>query len=142
MTSHAAVYAAPALYDLAFGYRDYARECDFLRRAHDMFRGQPPRSFLELAAGPARHALEMAAAGVHAVALDRSPEMAAYATAKAGDRGLTLPYLVADMKSFAHPDTFDLVASMLCSGTYLLTDDAFAAHLDRVHAVLARPDDG
>jgi SAM-dependent methyltransferase len=134
--AHAAVYGAPALYDLAFGYRDYARECDFLRRACDMLRDQPPRSFLELAAGPARHALEMAAAGVRAAALDLSPEMAAYGAAKAGERGLTLPYLVADMTSFAHPDTFDLVASMLCSATYLLTDDAFVAHLDRVHAVL------
>ena len=56
--------------------------------------------------------------------------MAAYAAAKAGERGLTLPYLVADMTSFAHPDSFDLVASMLCSATYLLTDDAFVAHLD------------
>ena len=137
MTSHAAVYGAAALYDLAFGYRDFARECDFLRRVHDMFRGQPPRSFLELAAGPARHALEMAAAGVRAAALDLSPEMAAYATANADERGVTLPYLVADMTSFAHPDTFDLVASMLCSATYLLTDEAFVAHLDRVHAVLA-----
>lgn len=137
MNTHAAVYGAPGLYDLAFGYRDYAGECDFLRRAHDMFCGQPPRSFLELAAGPARHALEMAAAGLRTAALDLSPEMAAYAAAKAGERGLTLPYLVADMTSFAHPDTFDLVANMLCSATYLLTDDAFAAHLDRVHAVLA-----
>lgn len=135
--AHASVYGAPALYDLAFGYRNYARECDFLRRLHDMQCGQPPRSFLDLAAGPARHALEMAAAGVRAAALDLSPEMAAYATAKAGERGLTLPYLVADMTSFAHPDTFDLVANMLCSATYLLTDDAFVAHLDRVHAVLA-----
>jgi len=134
---HAAIYGAPALYDLAFGYRDVAKECDFLRRAHDMLRGQPPRSFLELAAGPARHALEMAAAGVRAAALDLSPEMAAYATAKAAERGLTLPYLVADMTSFETPDRFELVTSMLCSGMYLLTDEAFVAHLDRVHAALA-----
>jgi SAM-dependent methyltransferase len=135
--NHAAVYGAPALYDLAFGYRNYAGECDFLRRVHEMLRGQPPRSFLELAAGPARHALEMAAAGLRTAALDLSPEMAAYAAAKAGERGLTVPYLVADMTSFTHPDTFDLVANMLCSATYLLTDEAFVAHLDRVDAVLA-----
>jgi len=136
MTSHAAVYGAAALYDLAFGYRDFARECAFLRGVHDRRRDQPLRSFLELAAGPARHALEMCAAGVRAAALDLSPEMAAYATAKASERGLTLPYLVADMTSFAHPETFDVVASMLCSATYLMTDDAFIAHLDRVHAAL------
>ena len=135
--SHAAIYGAAALYDLAFGYRDFARECAFLRAVHDRRREQPLRSFLELAAGPARHALEMRAAGVRAAALDLSPEMAAYAAAKAGERGLTLPYLVADMTSFAHPDSFDLVANMLCSATYLLTDDAFVAHLDRVHAALA-----
>ena len=137
MNPHAAIYGAAALYDLAFGYRDFARECAFLRGVHDQRRDPPLRSFLELAAGPARHALEMRAAGVRATALDLSPEMAAYAATKARERGLTLPYLVADMVSFESPERFDLVATMLCSATYLLTDDAFVAHLDRVHAALA-----
>jgi SAM-dependent methyltransferase len=100
-------------------------------------RGAAPGNFLELAAGPARHALQMRADGLRAAALDLSPEMAAYALTKASERGLTLPYLVADMTAFETPDRFDLVACMLSSATYLLTDDAFGAHLERVHAALA-----
>ena len=59
MNPHASVYGAPALYDLAFGYRDFARECAFLRGVYERRWGRPPQSFLELAAGPARHALQM-----------------------------------------------------------------------------------
>jgi len=134
---HAAVYGAPALYELAFSYRDFARECAFLRDVYRRRRGRDPRSFLEIAAGPACHALEMAAAGMRAAALDLAPEMAAYATTRAAERGLTLPYLVSDMTSFEMADAFDMAASMLCSATYLLTDDAFLAHLERVHAAVA-----
>jgi hypothetical protein len=137
VNAHAQIYGAPALYDLAFSYRSFARECGFLRGVYERRRGRPPRSFLELAAGPARHALEMCAAGVRATALDRSPKMAAYTATRAGERGLTLPYLLADMTAFQCEERFDLAASMLCSATYLLTDEAFGAHLERVHAALA-----
>ncbi len=137
MNTHAAVYGAPALYDLAFGYRDFARECAFLGGVYERRRGRAPGSFLELAAGPARHALQMCAGGARTAALDLSPAMAAYAGAQAEARGLTMPYLIADMTAFESPDRFDLVACLLNSATYLMTDEAFGAHLDRVHAVLA-----
>src|SRR5262245_37216666 len=123
MTAHALVYGAPALYDLAFSYRYFARECSFLRGVYERRRGRPLRSFLELAAGPARHALGMCVAGVRATALDLSPKMAAYTATRAGELGLLLPYLVADMTAFETDDRFDLAASMLCSASYLLTDD-------------------
>jgi len=140
MNPHAAVYGAPALYDLAFSYRDFARECTFLRDVFARRRRHPVGSFLELGAGPARHALEMRRSGVRATALDLAPEMAAYTVGVARASGLTVPYLVSDMTAFHVPERFELAASMLCSASYLLTDDAFVAHLDHVGAAL--DDDG
>lgn len=137
MNSHTTFYESAALYDLAFSYRDFEAEGRFLRDVYQRRRGRPARSFLELAAGPGRHALDMAAAGLDVAALDVVPEMAAYATEAAKARGVDIGYVVADMTAFALPRTFDLAACMLCSASYLLTDDAFRANLSSVRAHLA-----
>lgn len=138
MVPHGAIYEHAALYDLAFSYRDFPVESGFLRGVYTRRRERSPRSFLELAAGPARHALEMLATGLDVMALDLAPDMAAYARGKAAARGLVLPYTVADMTDFAPHQAFDLAACLLCSASYLLTDDAMLSHLACVRASLAR----
>jgi len=137
MASHSTIYEHAALYGLAFSYRDYAVESRWLREVYERRRGRAPRSFLELAAGPAGHAIEMLATGLEVVALDISPQMAAHARATAQARGLTLPYTVADMVDFSSPAAFDLVACLLCSASYLLTDEAVLSHFASVRASLA-----
>jgi SAM-dependent methyltransferase len=122
---------------LAFSYRDFAVESTCLRGIYERRRGRAPRSFLELAAGPAGHAFEMLSAGLDVMALDLAPDMAAYARSKADERGLVLPYAIADMIEFAPPGAFDLVACLLCSASYLLTDDAVLSHFASVRACLA-----
>ena len=131
MNTHSAVYGAAALYDLAFSYRDCKAESQFLR---DVYRA--PHRFLELAAGPGRHAVEMLAAGVDVVALDLAPEMASYARRKAEARKLSLHFVVADMTEFSTPSKFDLAACLLCSASYLLTHEAFLSHLTSVRRAL------
>ncbi len=137
MTSHQPIYESPRLYDLAFSYRNFAQEAEFLRRVCTRRVGEAPATFLELAAGPARHAMEMARTGVEASALDLSEAMAAYAPGIAQSRGLKLPYIVADMTRFELPTRFDCIACMLCSLTYLLTDGELLAHLKCVAAALS-----
>jgi SAM-dependent methyltransferase len=134
---HRSIYEHPALYALAFSYRDYAVESACLRSFYERRRGRAPRSFFELAAGPAGHSLEMLANGVDVLALDLAPEMASYARSEANARGRALNYAVADMTSFAACGPFDLAACLLCSASYLLTDDAVISHLSRVRASLA-----
>jgi len=104
----------PALYDLAFGYRDFDQEVDFLLARHEQISGSAATTVLEVAAGPARHAIAALECrdtnnkieAVHCV--DLSPEMAAYAQQLAAD---VLPpeqtllfskfhYHVADMRDF------------------------------------------
>ena len=71
----------PALYDLAFGYRNYEEEVDFLIGQYQaLHEGKSPARVLELAAGPARHsihALQLSKVEA-ATALDNSPEMVEY----------------------------------------------------------------
>jgi SAM-dependent methyltransferase len=137
MLPHRTIYQQAALYDLAFSYRDYAVESQWLRDAYALRRARAPRSFLELAAGPAGHALEMLAAGLDVTALDLSPEMAAYGRSKAAARGLALPYTEANMVEFQVPQRFDMVACMTCSASYLLTDAAVLSNFASVRTALA-----
>jgi SAM-dependent methyltransferase len=140
MTPHAAIYSSAELYDLAFSYRDFAAECRFLSELYRARRGRDARTFLELAAGPSRHALQLAAAGLSATALDSVSQMAAFAERRAQARGLPLSYLVADMTDFHGTQRFDLAACLLCSASYLLRDEQVLSHLACVHEALA--DDG
>ncbi|MDA1265739.1 MAG: class I SAM-dependent methyltransferase [Planctomycetota bacterium] len=126
------LYRLAELYDLAFAYRDYGVECDFLEAAYARHRGATPASFLELAAGPARHALEMARRGRRAIGIDRSPQMRAHALGLAAEQGLSLEYVEADLVEFSLDSKVDLAALMLNSAAYLHDNDAFASHLDRV----------
>ena len=59
LSSVSSIYSLPALYDLAFGYRDYEGEVEFLFSKHMEIVGSsvPPKSILEIAAGPARHSI-------------------------------------------------------------------------------------
>jgi SAM-dependent methyltransferase len=137
MVPHGAIYEQAALYELAFSYRDHAVECVCLRDIYERRRGRPPRSFLELAAGPAGHAFEMLSAGLDVLALDLAPDMASYVSRKAKARGVILPYTVANMTEFPPLGTFDLAACLLCSASYLLTDEQVLSHFRSVRASLA-----
>ena len=119
----------PALYDLAFGYRDYQEEVDFLLHQHELCSSErrrqkqkqqqqqqssvdaKPIRVLELAAGPARHALTALANTStrtkvqSAIAIDLSPEMASYAQELALEllpaNPTALDYRIQDMRTFS-----------------------------------------
>ena len=100
--AHDAIHRAARCHDVAFGFRDIGAECDTpsaLAARHGPT-GEPPRSMLELAAGPARHAREFARRGAHAAALDTSPAMCDYARAQAVRDGVGLDVVCADMRAF------------------------------------------
>lgn len=137
---HPSIYAAPALYELAFSARDIGAQVDFLLTGFERRRGRTARSFLELAAGPAAHAIEVGSRGLDAAGLDLSPAMQAHALQRARARGVPLAYTLADMVSFTTERKFDLVATMLSSATYILTDEDLLTHFDSVADALS--DDG
>ncbi|GAA1569104.1 hypothetical protein GCM10009678_59860 [Actinomadura kijaniata] len=136
------IYDDPWAYELACAFRDVTAEVDVLLDWCGRHRpgGAPPRTVLELAAGPAEHAREFARRGLRATALDLHPAMCAHADRAARTAGLEIEVVQEDMTAFALGRRFDLVVTMLDSTSHLMTLEAFTAHLDRVAEHLA--DDG
>lgn len=70
----------------------------------------PSGRALDVAAGHGRHALTLAAAGLHVTAIDRRLEALAAASAAAAARGLRLRCVCADLTQFPLPrNRFDVV---------------------------------
>lgn len=134
------IYAEPELYELACAYRDVPTEVDALLRWYRRHAtggaapgaGGAAGSVLELAAGPAEHALEFARRGFAVTALDVSPAMCGWARRKARREGLHLHVVEADMRDFRLPGQVGLAVTMLNSACHLRTLDDFVAHLRAV----------
>ncbi len=134
------IYDEPEFYEAACAYRDVPSEVDALLRWSGRHRGPaagPPRSVLELAAGPAEHSRELARRGLEATALDLSPAMCARAGDMAAAAGVSLTVVRADMRDFAFPCQFDLAITMLNSLCHLMTLDDLLGHLACVARHLA-----
>jgi SAM-dependent methyltransferase len=136
------IYDEPQLYELACAYRDIKAEVTALQAWCAAHHAGPVGSVLELAAGPAEHARELARRGLRATALDRSPAMCGYAAARAKSDGVTLDVIEADMRDFqiaddtGNPVLFDLAVTMLNSVCHLFTLDDLVRHLAAVRAQL------
>jgi SAM-dependent methyltransferase len=129
------IYDEPELYEFACAYRAVPGEVDALMRWFQRHARRPgtaagdPGSVLELAAGPAEHALEFARRGASVTALDLSPAMCARARDKARRDGLGLTVVQADMRDFRLEPRYDLLVTMLNSVCHLMTLDDLVAHL-------------
>ena len=128
------IYDEPEFYQAACAYRDVPAEVDALIRWSAAHREQadPPRSVLELAAGPAEHARELARRGLEATALDLNPAMCAWAGERAKAAGISLNVVEADMRDFSLPAEFDLAITMLNSLCHLMSLDDMVRHLAAV----------
>jgi SAM-dependent methyltransferase len=129
------IYDEPEFYEAACAYRDVPAEVNALLRwseKHRVATADPLRTVLELAAGPAEHARELARRGLDATALDLSPAMCARAGDLAAAAGVSLTVVQADMRDFSLPGRFDLAVTMLNSLCHLLTLDDMVQHLDSV----------
>jgi SAM-dependent methyltransferase len=138
------IYDDPELYQIACAYRDIPSEVDALLEwaaRHWREPGGGPSSVLELAAGPAGHALELARRGLRSTALDINPAMCSWASARAATADLALEVIAADMRDFKFTDgaghhMVDLAITMLNSACHLFTLDDMVNHLGAVAASL------
>jgi SAM-dependent methyltransferase len=143
----------PALYDLAFGYRDYEEEVEFLVAAHDRATGGENKnkqsttlSVLELAAGPARHSLTalQTDAAQSVTAIDTSPDMIEYANEIAATelpdhKQSSFRYVCDDMRSFQLEQKngkFDTAWILLGSLQHLTTNNDVIHCFQSVHDAL------
>ena len=144
-TTRASVYDEPQIYELAFGFRDFKAEVEFLAecaRRHGTYGGEGEgegearlTSLLELGCGPAWHSVEAATRGVQCVALDANASMRAFVSDKLAGMGGNAPKTIrvvdGDMRKIAlEPMTkpangFDVATMLLGTAAHLLTyDDA------------------
>ncbi len=137
--------ATPALYDAAFGYRDYAAERDFLRACARRFGHREVRRVLAWSSGPGRHLKAFADAGIAGTGTDPSASMIAYAQRLAGTRGggspeVRLVQAALDERPEAQPAIApdDLSLVLLYSIHHLTTPAAMERHL-HLAAELLRP---
>jgi SAM-dependent methyltransferase len=150
------IYDEPELYELACAYRDIPAEVTALLAwcaihfsgdtSDAGADGAQVRSVLELAAGPAEHARELARRGLRVAALDRSPAMCTYAAGQAKAAGVDVDVIEGDMRDFtivyagtvpgAGPVGFDAAITMLNSVCHLFTLDDLVRHLIAVRASL------
>jgi SAM-dependent methyltransferase len=129
------IYDEPEFYAAACAYRDVPAEVNALLRWSGKHRepdSGPPRSVLELAAGPAEHARSLARRGLEATALDLNPAMCARARELAEAAGVRLAVVQADMRDFSMPGRFDLAITMLNSLCHLMSLDDMLRHLAAV----------
>jgi SAM-dependent methyltransferase len=131
------IYDEPEYYEVACAYRDVPAEVDALLRWCGKHH-EPPRSVLELAAGPAEHARTLAGRGLEATALDLNPAMCARARDLAAAAGVPLTVVQGDIRDFTLPGPFDLAITMLNSLCHLLTLDDMLRHLAAVERHLDR----
>lgn len=127
--NHERIYHQARCYDVAFGFRDVAAECDTLAALAVRHRKVPVAAVLELAAGPARHAREFARRGVAATALDTVQPMLDYAVECATHEGVQLTPVCADMCDFHLAGRFDIAVLLMDSASYLLDNVAVLRHL-------------
>ena len=135
------IYDEPEFYEAACAYRDVPAEVDALLRWSGKHRAPDsgsPRSVLELAAGPAEHARNLARRGLEVTALDLSPAMCARARDLAAAAGTPLTVVQADMRDFSLPGRFDLAVTMLNSLCHLISLDDMLRHLASVARHLDR----
>jgi SAM-dependent methyltransferase len=138
------IYDEPELYELACAYREVPAEVSAMLAWCAVHFGPGSRvgTVLELAAGPAEHARELARRGLRSTALDQSPAMCSYAAAKARADGVALDVVEADMRDFlitgpdGAPRRFDLAITMLNSACHLFTLQDLVRHLGAVAAHL------
>ncbi len=135
------IYDEPEFYEAACAYRDVPAEVNALLRWSGQHRPPEaglPRTVLELAAGPAEHARNLARRGLAATALDLSPAMCARARELAEAAGTALTVVQGDMRDFSLPGVFDLAVTMLNSLCHLMSLDDLLGHLHAVGRHLDR----
>ncbi|HLJ83027.1 MAG TPA: class I SAM-dependent methyltransferase [Candidatus Eremiobacteraceae bacterium] len=133
--SHA-LYENPRLYDLGFGFRNIARECDGLLAIAAKHGTSAPRRIVDIACGPAHHLREYARRGLVALGVDVNAEMIEYARHLNKQAHVAVGLRKADMRRFHLPTRVDIAQCLFDSFSHCVTDADAVATLRRAAAAL------
>ena len=131
------VYENPFYYEVAFGFRDIAKEVEFFEECIRKFSKTKVKRVLEIACGPSPYMLELIKRGYAFAGLDISKAMLHYTSEKARKSGVKIEVIHADMRNFRVKESFDFAFCMLGS-LAVETNSEFLSHLDSVASCLNR----
>lgn len=129
------IYDNPLYYEIAFSFRDIAREVDTMERCIQLFSRVPVRRVLEIGCGPAPHMMELMDRGYEYLGIDLSPKMLDFAAAKAEKAGLSPTLLSKDMIRFSLEDRADF-AFVLLGSLFARNTADLISHFDSMAAAL------
>jgi SAM-dependent methyltransferase len=129
------IYKQPLYYEIAFSFIDPKEQVDSFERIIRKFSRIRVRRFLDIACGPSLQLREIARRGYGAVGLDLYPEMLEYLRKEAGEEGLNIETVEADMYSFRLKEKVDFAFIMMGS-LDAESNERFLSHLDSVAASL------
>lgn len=119
----------PGVYELAFSYRDYGAEADFIEYLWQKNSNIENQCVLDIACGTGSHLIQFCSRGYETTGFDNNPDVVAYAKKKFKDQNLPIEVFKADMKKFETPKKFGLAINMLTSANLLVTNDDMISHL-------------
>jgi SAM-dependent methyltransferase len=124
-------------YDLLYGDKDYAAECELIVRTIRKYGLQKTQAILDLGCGTGNHALVLAEHGYDVTGVDRSEDMLARARTKAEARGLdTANFQSGDLCSLNLDGVFDAALMMFAVLGYQLENHNVLAALRSARAHL------
>lgn len=98
----------------------------------------PPLRILDLACGQGRHAIELARRGYEVTGLDLSPYLLEVARERAEASGLTVRWVLGDMRQPLDGERFDLILSLFTSLGYFVDAGDDSAVASAAAAMLSR----
>jgi SAM-dependent methyltransferase len=131
MAEHNELYRQAYYYDIVF-HRDVSREVNFIGALFQQRTGRALESVLDIACGPAYHARAFARRGVRAAGLDLRKEMIDFARDQAAAEGVTLEWIVGDMREFTLLQPVDVAFTLFDGLDSLQTNDEIVRHFRAV----------
>jgi len=123
-------------YDLLYGDKDYVVECDFVVRLFEAFSCVKVKSVLDVGCGTGQHAIVLGRRGYRVTGIDASSTVIELARAKAGQEGVDLRAIVADVREFNVQERFDACVAMFAVMNYLRRNEDLTKAIKQIRTHL------
>lgn len=120
---------SPEIYELAFSYRDYEAEVDFLELCFQEHCMTENTRVLDIACGIGEHLRQFCERGYPVDGFDLDAEAVEYARSKSEGEGLPFNVWTGDMRNFSVDEPYGLAVNMLTAVNFLHTNEEIISHL-------------
>lgn len=110
------------VYDLIYRDKDYETECDFLERVWDRFRGNRPKTVLDVGCGTGGHGIPLARRGYQVTGIDASASMVAVARRKAEVENLPVRFYATPVEQMEFSNRWDTAICLFNALDYVVDE--------------------